>query len=715
MKRYLVLEICASSNLKPNIPRDLTKSYSNSTSSLQLLLQKSLFINETIVQRLALSLFTMDPEERERWVEHFKRVFSVIGGIQEAWTWKSDINDLTPTPFSVTPTGMLSPGASEHGENSPRPRPHRPVLENVGYPTAAELIKRLEGVEREQERKQRKQRNKTRLSPGTYDRLHDYDVDCTMSDLSSKGSQGSSSSNTPACLSPHSSELTEDQRSFLESLLIETQSNLCQDSLDTPIKMEMGTSRRHLDLSSKGCGDGSSSTTPATPGSPVSEPTQAQRAFLEGLLNKPQLHSLKNSSNTSTNKIVKTLKRESDSSPSSQPKKPKTCAYKGTESSTAPLGEASYDLASTSALETPQSNPIGTLARNAGQEVRRRSNEFRNKPKRTVNSRTLRSKISTGDGLLEQIKCEPAMEVMDTSDGEYPVQNNSKSSDAPTQRSEASWPPSKAELLALIEDYNRDPINENASVDIVDHELEEVPQEIKKDQSNLKEEPTISSTSQGSSCPDTVDRGRSPKVARHGREKQKQTVQVVIYQPYARPGRSKGSSVTDSHQQKMPQHQISELSSTTSTTAQALRANSPQQTKTSDRAGRQSLVNSDQQPPKPPPNMKTPKRLEKPQQQNSPARSTRSKTHPTTLFVELNQVGNAIKAKDAKEEAEHQRYLEARDRRWYKKQKQEKENMQRARKEWFDEQDDEFQRQQAAKGEEVSGYRFYGGYTGSAR
>lgn len=602
--------------------------------------------------------------ELELWGAHWRRTFAAVGGFKEEAEWKPTANDFTPTPYSITPNGLPSPTASDHKNDPPRPLEPHPWVQDrniVGYPTAAELVKRLEVVEREQERKKRHRHKQTGTGSGSYDKMSDYDLDCIMSDGSSEWSRSGSGSTTPAILD---SKLIQDERSLVESRLVESQSHLSPEWFDTLKAEDMGPLDHYSNLESDGWQDSRDSTTPAIPGSPVSEPTQAQRTALESLLNNSPSQSLDKSSITSTQESTKTVKRKLDSSPSTQLKKRKTCASDGPESPTALLGEAACSTASPSAAAPPASNLIGTLARNAGMEVRRRSKKSsKSKRKRTVKSGASISQISNGDGLIEQMHCEPANEVMATPDHQSPAESNSKTSISRPQIIEASCPKSNTEPLSPLEDLNSDLIDGDGSVDVVDHALNEVLPEADSEQLKWKEEEKTGSSSQHPVHRDTMDHRRSPKVSRHGRDKQKQTVQVVIYQPYARPGRSKDHS----------------------------------------------------------PNMNNPNKIQKPKQQNSPARSTRSKTDPDTPFVQLNQKGKqsyidqALEEKKAEEEAERQRKVEARYWRWHKKQEQEKKNMQRVWKEWFDEQDDEFERRQAARGEVVSNFRFYGGYVGGAR
>ena len=595
----------------------------------------------------------LDEAQMELWGAHWRRTFAAVGGFREAEEWKPTGNDFTPTPYSMTPNGLPSPAASDHRNDHPRPHEPHPWGQNrtnVGLSTTgAELVKRLEAIEREQERKKRKRYKET----GTDSGASDYDLDCIMSDVSSEWSR----STTPEILD---SNLTQDERSLVASLLEGSRSVPSPQWIDTPIEENPGTSEQHSNLSGDGWQYSRDSTLPAVPGSPVSEPTEAQRAALESLLNGSQSESLDKSSNTSTQESTKTLKRKPDSPPSTRLKKRRTCA----PDEKAPLGEAAGCTASSTALGAPASNLIGILAKHAGIEARKRSKiPSKSKRKQTLESGASRSQISSGNGPIEQTRREPANEVMVTPNGKSPAEIVSERSLPPLQIIEESCPGSKTELLSPLEDPNPDLTNRDSSVDVVGHGLKEALPEVSTDKSKQQEEGKTGRSSQGPLYRDTVDSRESPKASRHGREKQKQTVQVVIYQPYARPGRSKGQS----------------------------------------------------------PKTNTPKKIQKSQQQNFPARSTRSKTDPDTPFVALNQNGKqsfvdqALEEKKAEEEAELQRKVDARYWRWHKKQKQDKKNMQRVYREWFDEQDDEFERQQAARGEVVSNFRFYGGYVEGAR
>lgn len=592
----------------------------------------------------------------ELWGAHWKRTFAAVGGFKEEAEWKPTANDFTPTPYSMTPNGLLSPTASDHGNDPPRPHEPHPWAQNrtiVGLPTGAEIVKRLEVVEREQERKKRKRYRQT----GTDDGASDCDLDCIMSDGSSEWSRNGSGSTTPAILD---SNLTQDERSLVASLLEGSRSVPSPEWIDTPIEENPGSLEQHSNLSDDGWQDSRDITTPTVPDSPISEPTQAQQAALKSLLNSSQSESLEKSSNTSAQESTKTSKRKSDSSPSTQLKKRKTCA----PDEKAPLGEAAGCTASPTALEAPPSKPIGTLARHAAMEVRKRSKiSSKSKRKQTLKSGASRSQISSGNGPIERTRCEPANEVMASPNGKSPAEIVSGRSLPPPQIIEEPCPRSKTGLLSPLEDLNPGPTNGDSSVDVVGHGLKDILPEVSRDQSTLQNEEKTDSSSQRSLYRDTLNHRKPPKPSRHGREKQKQTVQVVIYQPYARPGPSKGQS----------------------------------------------------------PKTNNSKKIQKPQHQNSPARSTRSKTDPETPFVALNQKGKqsyidqALEEKKAEEEAKLQRKVDARYWRWHKKQKQDKKNMQRVLREWFDEQDDEFERQQAARGEVVSNSRFYGGYVEGAR
>ena len=606
----------------------------------------------------------MDEAELELWGAHWRRTFAAVGGFKEEAEWKPTLNDLTPSSYSITPDGLPSPTASDHKNDPPRPHEPHPWAQDkkiIGYPTGAELVKRLEVVERDQERKKRHRHKQAATGSCSHDMMSDYDLDCMMSDGSSGCSRSGSGNNTPAVLD---SNLTQDERSLVESLLVESQSHPSPGWFDTLREEDMGPSDHYSNLEREGSQDSRDSATPAIPGSPVSEPTQAQRAALESLRDSSPSHSLDNLSNNSTRESTKTLKRELDSSPLIQLKKRKTCASDGLKSSTPPLGEA-VKRASPTVLEAPASNPLGTLARNAGMKVRRQSKKStKSKRKQTVKSGTSSSQSSSGDGLTEEMHCEPTKEVKATPEGKSPAEFNSERSVPLPQITEASCPTGKTALLSPLADMDPDLTDGNDSGEAVGHGLKEVLPEVSRDQLKQKEVENIGSSSQHLVHGDKVNHRRSPKVSRPGREKQKQTVQVVIYQPYRCPGSSKGQS----------------------------------------------------------PNMKNPNKTQNPQQKsNSPARSTRSKTDPDTPFVQLNQKGKqsfidqALEAKRVEEEAERQRKVTRRYWRWHKKQKREKKSMQRVWKEWFDEQDDDFERQQAARGEVVSNFRFYGGYVGGAR
>ncbi|KAG6994193.1 hypothetical protein G7Y79_00046g082440 [Physcia stellaris] len=555
---------------------------------------------------------------------HWRRTFAAVGGFKEEAEWKPTLNDLTPSPYSITPDGLPSPTASDHKNDPSRPHEPHPWAQDqkiVGYPTGAELVKRLEVVEREQERKKRHRHKQTGAGSGSHDMMSDYDLDCILSDGSSEWSQSGSGNKTPAVLD---SKLTQDERSLVESLIVESESHPSPGWFDTLREEDMGPSDHYSNLEREGSQDSRDSATPAIPGSPVSEPTQAQRAALESLRDSSPLPSPDTSSNRSTQESTKTLKRDVDSSPLIQLKKRMTSASDGLKSSTAPLGEAACGTASPTALEASASNPVGALARNAGMEVRRRSKKAsKSKRKQTAKFGAGVSQISTGHDSIEQMHCEPANEVMATPNGK-----------------------AKTALPSPLVDMTPTATNGDDSIEVVGHGSKDVLPELSRDQSKEKGERKTDSSFQGPLYRETMNHRRSPQVSRPGREKQKQTVQVVIYQPYAQPGSSKAQSST----------------------------------------------------------MNNPKKTQKSQKPNSPARSTRSKTDPDTPFVQLNQKGKqsyidqALEDKKAEEEAERQRKVERRYWRWHKKQKREKKNMRRVWKEWFDEQDDEFERRQAARG-----------------
>ena len=64
------------------------------------------------------------------------------------------LNDLPPKPYSQTPTGLLSPDSSDHGNGPSKPKHQRNDFApySTRGPTAEEIFARLERLEQEQQR-----------------------------------------------------------------------------------------------------------------------------------------------------------------------------------------------------------------------------------------------------------------------------------------------------------------------------------------------------------------------------------------------------------------------------------------------------------------------------------------------------------------------------------------------------------------------------------
>ena len=64
------------------------------------------------------------------------------------------LNDLPPTPYSQTPTGLLSPDPSDHSNDPPKPKHQRNDFAPYPTrgPTAEEIFARLERLKQKQQR-----------------------------------------------------------------------------------------------------------------------------------------------------------------------------------------------------------------------------------------------------------------------------------------------------------------------------------------------------------------------------------------------------------------------------------------------------------------------------------------------------------------------------------------------------------------------------------